>query len=378
MVVVTVGNGLVLNRFGQVSLKRALGASFVGVLLFAVMFNWLGAEAARQSTAPPPGLALGAPVFWGWGWREIGALFATANGIGLALFATFLVLVSLIVAGRRAFRSARLALTAAPGLYLLGLAPYLLTGALASGHPGAYTFMRCDWNLAEIGGSLHAYAKAHEGRLPVGRTLTELMPLLEPYLRERSPIVRADLCPVSAPYQRNPETYRWNPELSGRALDELQALSGPALACASGGHSGHEVLAAELLLPDQGEIARSMSRRQREKNIFVRRSPAELAVYTRTRLLEISAPPIDERRDGEAVILTTGVRELPEKKSAQWIARVEPYQGGSRVIIMTTRTHAKPDGTEERSTTRDYREEARIVRSIDPIVANWIELSGRL
>lgn len=377
MAVVTVGNGLVLNRFGRVPTKRAIGSSFVAFLLFAVVFNFLGAVAAGLNTAPPPGLALGQPVFWGWSWREVGALFATTNAIGMVLFAICLMVVSLTVGGQGASRSARLAFAAAPGLYLLALTPFLLTSALASGHHGGYTLRNCDRNLAQLGGSLHAYAEDHEGRLPVGKTLTEIMPSLQPYLRERSPIFRVDLCPISAPYESNPETYYWNPELSGRALDEMEGLSGPAIACPSHRHSGHEVLAAELLLPNPEAIDSSVSRRQRERNVFVRRSPEELAEYTKTRLVEISEKPIDERRDGEAVILTTGVCELPENESAQWTARVEPYQGGSRVIIMTTRTLSKPDGTEERSTERDYREEARIVRPIDPIVANWIELGAR-
>lgn len=288
MVVVTVGNGLVLNRFGRVPMKRAIGSSFVAFLLFAVVFNFLGAAAAGVNTAPPPGLALGQPVFWGWSWREVGALFATANAIGIILFAICLMVVSLTVAGQSASRSARLALAAAPGLYLLGLAPFLLTSALASGHPGGYTMRSCDLNLVQLGGSLHAYAENHEGRLPVGKTLAEIMPSLQPYLRKRSPMFRVDLCPVSAPYERNPEKYYWNSELSGRALDELQALPGPAIACPSNRHSGHDVLAAELLLPSPGAIEISVLRRQREKNIFVRRSPAELAEYAKIRLVEIS------------------------------------------------------------------------------------------
>jgi hypothetical protein len=109
-----------------------------------------------------------------------------------------------------------------------------------------------------------------------------------------------------------------------------------------------------------------------------RDDPLYPRMRAKARLGELAATPIEEHTDGEAVVLTTGTRQLPEGKTAQWTARVEPlYQDGSRVIVMTTRTLSRPDRDGQESTTaRDYIEEARIIRPIDSIVARWIELNA--
>jgi hypothetical protein len=132
---------------------------------------------------------------------------------------------------------------------LLCLLPYLLTGALASGRPGGYTFGACNENLRWLGSALLKYAHRHDGRLPGGQTLSEMLPALEPYLlagwRHRIAI-----CPVEGPFEARPEPYRWNHEVAGKSLADLAELSAPAvvLECPYLSHGSIRLLTSDLLL----------------------------------------------------------------------------------------------------------------------------------
>jgi hypothetical protein len=192
-------------------------------------------------------------VFWGRGWSDVGPLFLRWNGLGLALFVLSILLVVRWATKRPNARPcARWTLLTSPLLYVLCLLPYLFTGALASGHPGGYTFGACSGNLRMLRDALLAHTQAHEGRLPSGRSMSEILPALQPYLMNKRSIRHLEFCPVGGPYESQPKPYLWNARVAGESLSELAELAVPEvlLACPYGHASGPEpssVSTSELL-----------------------------------------------------------------------------------------------------------------------------------
>jgi hypothetical protein len=251
-VVMTMGTALVLRRRCGLALGKGIGLSLAGFALFGVAFMLVGIVAGAMTTAPPPGLALGFPVFWGWGWREVGHLFIQWNGLGLLMFTA-----CMFWFVRRAAQHAQVhsckktVLVLSPVLYLLCLLPYLFTGALASGRPGSYTLGACGLSLRQMGSALVKYSQIHDGKLPAGRTTAEILLALEPYLLGRWRSYRIDVCPVRGPFEAKPEPYRWNQEVAGKSLAELAELPLPVvvLACPYPSHGSSRLLTSDLLVP---------------------------------------------------------------------------------------------------------------------------------
>ncbi|MBI3921240.1 MAG: hypothetical protein HY318_07475 [Armatimonadetes bacterium] len=73
----------------------------------------------------------------------------------------------------------------------------------------------CGQNLHAIGGALHEYAKAHDGRLPAVKDFSELRTSLTPYMRGKE---KAFSCPLTSSIVDDPG-YIWSGKLSGRALE---------------------------------------------------------------------------------------------------------------------------------------------------------------
>jgi hypothetical protein len=86
----------------------------------------------------------------------------------------------------------------------------------------AVTKEACVRRICDLGIGLRKYADDHGGRLPIGNSLSEIMPQLRPYvwsgLRYKMPI---NLCPLEGSYEKEPKPYVWNPQMSGKSLDEL-------------------------------------------------------------------------------------------------------------------------------------------------------------
>lgn len=206
----------VLGRHWLASAGLALAA----IAVFAVPFFMLGRFVESLSTAPLPGLGLPNRTFWGMGWCRVGWLFVRWNLYGYGFL-----LASLFVCGgvrRTTHLFARLAIFALL-LYMLGIMPYLTTGALVSGWGGGHVRMACDGRLEVLSSALLDYAAKHEGKLPTADGMNVLLNELQPFVsQERARhYASIDVCPLGGAYERDPKHYVWNTNFSGASLHDI-------------------------------------------------------------------------------------------------------------------------------------------------------------
>jgi hypothetical protein len=223
------------------------------------------------TTIPPAAPGSPLPVFWGFGWPEVGFTFVAWNvtgllvllcacasvvlgltcgrrvvlgvtialGISLAVVAMFgilsvLCLVSVFVYQLQRLRACpqehrrrcRFLLGANLALYVFSLVPYVASGALSHGWAGGYVHGACDARMEAIANALAAYAKSHDGKLPKAASIEELIPKIQPDLDTKhflyhSPVT---VCPLGAAYERRPRPYEWN-----RRYSDAPAVSVPEL-----------------------------------------------------------------------------------------------------------------------------------------------------
>jgi hypothetical protein len=221
---------ILFRRFKGLSWTMAPVAATAVTSIFGATFYAIGAFHASSSTRPPPGLGWGYHVFWGFGWRAVGSEFIQWNVIGIVALLAVSGCACIIIRKLKpdAKKGSWGLLGASVPLYIMCLTPYVSTGALTSGWMGGYTIDACGDRVAELGTALRKYADKHEGKLPEGSSLTDIMPQLEPYtwhgLRRGMPIY---ICPVGGPYAVHPQPYSWNAKASGKTLDELGKLKKP-------------------------------------------------------------------------------------------------------------------------------------------------------
>jgi hypothetical protein len=199
---------------------RSIGISLLGIGIFSVSFYFFGAFCTILNTAPPPGLGLRHPVFWGFGWDKVGIIFLGWNILGTLFLLGCIVLLGRL---RRKLRIQKVLVILALniGIYLLGVVPYIATGALTHGWAGSHIQIACDVQLKELIYALSQYAEKNDHKIPVGESLDELVPKLVPYMkrpkgRSGNPI---HLCPLGCALEKLPKPYVWNKKFIGDTFD---------------------------------------------------------------------------------------------------------------------------------------------------------------
>jgi len=222
------GNAFILRAWRLDSWGQALVRAIGMVFTFAISLMVLGLLASSFTTAPLPGLSWPHPVFWGLGWHQVGFIFVAWNAVGL------------LVLRRTARRwllgdtdagacARRVVLRANMAIYLVGLLPFMLSGAITHGWAGSHVATRCRSQLSTLGAALLRFSRDNGGRLPVGQHVQGVFAQVRPYVRSMGnwwdhPIY---VCPVCAAFKKDPEPYVWNAELSGKTFEQLQQLERP-------------------------------------------------------------------------------------------------------------------------------------------------------
>lgn len=223
------GSYLVIRRVAGMDPKSSLARALAGVLAFGVVFYLLGSTFAQMNTAPPPGLGLPHPVFWGLGWREEGLTFAVANLVGLVLFsASLLVSTKWKKAGSPDPRCAMFSVA----IYAIALSPFVISGALTHGREGSYVKGACRITIQTLTRAAALYAQDHEGKFPKADGISTLIPQLRPYLAETSgpPLSAPVLCAWGEALERHPQEYIWHP--SHEEEPSLETSGGkPLISC---------------------------------------------------------------------------------------------------------------------------------------------------
>ena len=220
-IVITLGSFLVW-RVTKDRLTTVTGF-VITVLSFGSLTLWmLGRFWSSQSTAPPPGLGPPSTPFWGFGWSESGIIFIVWNLLGLGAIVCFVILAKKLFRGRIG-EASRVRL-AAPllGCYLLGVVPYVATGALSHGWAGSYANRGCERNIKAIYDALDEYVANHDGRLPAASNFSEVFEQLDPYFEEPRTYygMPADICPIGGAYKKEPKTYEWDSSFNGLSIKE--------------------------------------------------------------------------------------------------------------------------------------------------------------
>jgi hypothetical protein len=222
--ILIVAHAVLLNKFMRVSWLLAIPCSLIAVTIFGLAFYCYGRLTEKMTSIPLPALEWGKPVFGGFGWRAVGFIFCGWNlfGIGFLAACIFITCRILITFGGSKIRERWPLYALSAGAYILCLCPYIFSGALSSGWHGGYMKGACVRRICDLGIGLRKYADDHGGRLPIGKNLSEIMPQLRPYvwsgLRYKMPIHE---CPLEGSYEKEPKPYVWNPQMSGKSLDEL-------------------------------------------------------------------------------------------------------------------------------------------------------------
>ena len=215
------GTFVIIWRILDRNWLASIGMSLCAIALFAVSFFMFGRFATGGSTAPPPGLGFPSPTFWGMGWRRAGWLFLLWNLYGYGFLLCSLYLCSGMRRTRKGFRKLAVCTLL---LYVVGLVPYLATGALVHGWAGSYVHMGCWQRVQLLYTALVEYIETHDGRFPTADGMEPLLKELGPHLSEgriRYSSTPIDVCPLVGAYERQPQHYIWNSSFSGVPLDVI-------------------------------------------------------------------------------------------------------------------------------------------------------------
>jgi hypothetical protein len=209
--------------------RQSIRKSVLGILLFTILFFILGISCTQLSTAPPPGLGLGYPVFEGFGWSKVGILFIGWNMLGV-IFLLLSIILSSNLWDRRKERKVLAILFANILLYCIGLVPYVAKGALTHGWAGGHVKIACNARISSFAIALNKYAHENDNRYPMVNTFDELISILSPYIERthfpfRSPV---GICPIGSALEQTPRQYIWNAKLAGKKID-MDELSDPNL-----------------------------------------------------------------------------------------------------------------------------------------------------
>lgn len=206
------------------SRRFSAGISVLWVVVFSAIFYWIGTFAATSSTAPPPGLGPPCGTYWGRSFSEIGAIFLFWNGLGLLIFSAgpayllFKKRKEIEKGKRRAFWAW---IVVMPVCFLIGLSPYIATGAWVHGWGGGYVMSSCRDQLGDLHFALVMYALEHDNKLPVAKDFEELYPQIQPYLPQyeyRNPWKDSNVCVIGKAFDRDPQPFVWNASLSGKEI----------------------------------------------------------------------------------------------------------------------------------------------------------------
>ena len=191
-------------------------------LVFTVVFFWLGHQASLMSTAPPPGLGFPCGTYWGRTFSQVGSIFLFWNCFGLFILMSGPVI--LLYRARKksdwpkciAFWSWIIAM---PVCFVLGLTPYIVTGAWVHGWGGGYVIGQCQTQVEYLHSVLIMYALDHDNRLPIAKDFEELYPQIRPYLpNETGWRSQFDECVIGKAWDRTPKPFIWNAEFSGKEI----------------------------------------------------------------------------------------------------------------------------------------------------------------
>ncbi|OPZ83704.1 MAG: hypothetical protein BWY76_02158 [bacterium ADurb.Bin429] len=300
-VLFVITNMLLLRYWWKIALGSAfsivigigVGAMALGLLLVPQLYCWYTRD-----------LHWGGTVFWAWSWSAIGVESLTMNGLsltfilasamclayhhperpepgiprklawgiiaiaGISLYlslplhdnviSVIVMLVLLLTAGIYAaavhLGARSFVLLGVNGLvYLVCFLPYVFTGAYAH---GMAPWQECQHQLSwGTGSALIAYTRAHNGRLPTGRAMPEVLKELHPYYIETmvgtpggygesyDPLY----CKAGCWRDRQPKPYAWNAVTAGKTMDELRALRQPIKIITCPYHAGFYIDSSDLL-----------------------------------------------------------------------------------------------------------------------------------
>lgn len=198
------------------------------VFCFGLFFVLFGHIASLMTDAPPPGLGLPSPAFWGFGWDRVGGLFFGWNIYGLVFLLVFLILFGRLW---RIFDQKKFWIIFVLNIVLYAgcLTPYIVSGAFTHGWEGGEVRDRCDVRIDAYTKAIYDYAASHKGRFPEADSFSKLLPKIIPYLDTRRfeshyGEGRRFVCPHGDAFEKNPDQYVWNKRLSAKRTDEPDVM----------------------------------------------------------------------------------------------------------------------------------------------------------
>lgn len=253
--VLIAANALFIRRRQLDKWHGAIATSLLIALTFALLFVAVGFVATILTNGFLPGPWWGYEPFYGLGWSvPVLFVFCFWNAVGWLLLRG-VVASQVVRTYRLLYPDKRLAFRINAAIYLGGLVPFMLTGALAHGWAGGHLDIGCRSHLAELGQALLDFAGEHDNRLPPGTNMQDVFVDIRPYLGSRSTrdVAPVYVCPVCAAFELHPKPYLWNAQLAGRSIEELRNLDAPVpvITCACGPHSRYHqgcVLTTENIL----------------------------------------------------------------------------------------------------------------------------------
>lgn len=247
VVALVIANAAFLTRYGLDTWPRAIMAGIETALMFALLVAGIALALSNLTTGPLPVPWWGGEPCYGIGW----------NGASIGAFCFWNVICLLLL--RRSARvhvaddyrlllpDRRRLLRLNTIVYLAGLVPFVLSGALLHGWTGGHLYAACLSRLLGLGDAIVQYADEHGNRLPSGTDMQAVSAELVPYMRPDGPSYGArrdgpSVCPARAIFERHPRLYIWNASVSGKSLEELRALPGetPVISCDFGEPMGAE------------------------------------------------------------------------------------------------------------------------------------------
>lgn len=244
-------------RYVSTKFPEASWKVFLGFFVLANACPWIvGVFATTLTSAPPPGLGLPHPAFTGYGWADVGSVFAFFNILGiLAHLVVFFVFVRSHTPFSRRWRFFYLGGVLV--LYIVFLAPYALGRALTHGWHGSYVSSHCRENLDLMSKAMAYYLATHDGMLPEAEDAEELSHrIFTDEFHENmvdSPYPLGEfICPIERSFEKEPKPYEWNRELSSAKVKELREMDQGTLAlkCYRSHYGGYYSVSLEDVLAE--------------------------------------------------------------------------------------------------------------------------------